>query len=87
LEEILRTHLANYGITVELSKGLIAIDQTGDVINATIAVHKSGQQTEERDIVVTKYLIGTDGAKGAYSLLACTALLSHPFLSIVARSD
>jgi FAD binding domain len=71
----MRSHLAEFGVTVELSKGLVAIEQNADYVHATVAVHKSGTPImEQQETIVAKYLLGTDGAKGegVSSLLSYT---------------
>ncbi|EIN04034.1 hypothetical protein PUNSTDRAFT_77218 [Punctularia strigosozonata HHB-11173 SS5] len=82
LEKVIRAHLEKYGVTVELNKGLIAIEQDADVVTATIAIHRSGVPTEEREVVVAKYLIGADGAKGS-----CRKLLGFTFGGETRDSD
>lgn len=64
LEGILRSHLDKHGVAVELSRGLVAIEQFADTLTATIAVHEAGQPTEEQETLTCKYLIGADGARG-----------------------
>jgi 2-polyprenyl-6-methoxyphenol hydroxylase-like FAD-dependent oxidoreductase len=68
LEGVMRTHLTKYGITVELGKCLVALEQDADCVTATITVNESGQD-EKRETVNAKYLVGTDGAKGNKFLL------------------
>ncbi|TFY76138.1 hypothetical protein EWM64_g7872 [Hericium alpestre] len=55
---ILRDHLKEFGVKVELSTELLTIEQGADSVTATIA--KEG--AEEK--VTAKYVIGADGAKG-----------------------
>lgn len=66
LEEIIRDKLAEYGISVELSKALTAIEQKegDDVVIATVTTCKNGELTEESENVSARYIIGADGAKG-----------------------
>ncbi|KAJ8518264.1 hypothetical protein ONZ45_g4623 [Pleurotus djamor] len=64
LENVLRQHLAKHRVSVELSRGLIAINQTEDAVEATIATFKDGNQTDQVEKITVKYLIGSDGAKG-----------------------
>lgn len=72
LEEVMRTHLQNLGVTVELQKGLVALEQNDKTITATLAAFKHGQPTDLQENVVCKYLIGADGAKGRfYSRRSC----------------
>ncbi|KAJ6625003.1 FAD binding domain-containing protein [Mycena sp. CBHHK59/15] len=60
LEEIIRKHLAQYDITVELGQELTRMRQTGDAVVATIRNHKSGETHE----ITADYLVGADGARG-----------------------
>jgi 2-polyprenyl-6-methoxyphenol hydroxylase-like FAD-dependent oxidoreductase len=62
-EEIIRTHLAKYGIVVELGKALIDIDQDANTVTATVAV-KQPDGTEKQEMIIAQYLVGSDGAKG-----------------------
>jgi 2-polyprenyl-6-methoxyphenol hydroxylase-like FAD-dependent oxidoreductase len=63
LEEIMRTHLAKYGIMVELGTCLVALEQDTNCVTATITINRPGQ-TETRETVTADYLVGADGAKG-----------------------
>ncbi|PBK78579.1 hypothetical protein ARMSODRAFT_947517 [Armillaria solidipes] len=65
LEGVLRDHLAKYGVSVELSKGLVAIKQDATTVTATLAVFRNGVPTDEKEEAVAQYLIGSDGAKGS----------------------
>ena len=60
----MRTHLAKYGITVELGKCLVALEQDADCVTATIAANESVQD-EKRETIIAKYLVGADCAKGS----------------------
>ena len=64
LEDILKKHLARYSVAVEYGKGLVGIEQTPDVITATVATFENGKETEGKELVTAQYLIGADGAKG-----------------------
>ncbi|KAK0441953.1 FAD binding domain-containing protein [Armillaria borealis] len=64
LEGVLRDHLAKYGVSVELNKGIVAIKQDATIVTATLAVFRNGVPTDEKEEVVAQYLIGSDGAKG-----------------------
>ncbi|KAJ3558060.1 hypothetical protein NM688_g1138 [Phlebia brevispora] len=64
LEAIMRDHLAKYGISVEMSKGLVNVEQDKDGVTATLAVFKNGQSTAVQETVICQYLVGADGAKG-----------------------
>jgi 2-polyprenyl-6-methoxyphenol hydroxylase-like FAD-dependent oxidoreductase len=68
LESIIRAHLVKYGITVELGKCLVALEQDADSVIATITVNECGQD-EKCEIVTAKYIVGSDGAKGNKDLL------------------
>ena len=64
LEDILKKHIARYGVAVEYGKGLVGIEQTADVVTATVATFENGKETEDKELVTAQYLIGADGAKG-----------------------
>jgi len=59
----MRTHLAKYGIMVELGTCLVALEQDTNCVTATITINRPGQ-TETRETVTADYLVGADGAKG-----------------------
>ncbi|TCD63214.1 hypothetical protein EIP91_005826 [Steccherinum ochraceum] len=65
LEAALRARLTDYGIHVELGKGLTAIEQDDDGVTATLAAFKNKEETREKEVVKAKYLLGCDGARGA----------------------
>ncbi len=54
LEGVLRKQLAKYGVSVELNRGLVALEQNTDAVTATVAVHQGGQPTDEKETVVAK---------------------------------
>ncbi|KAJ7680011.1 FAD binding domain-containing protein [Mycena rosella] len=60
LEEIIRAHLARYGVTVERSRELVEIKQDSDGVTATIIYTQTGGKEEVR----VEYLVGADGARG-----------------------
>jgi 2-polyprenyl-6-methoxyphenol hydroxylase-like FAD-dependent oxidoreductase len=62
-EEIIRTHLAKYGVVVELGKTLVGIDQDANNVTATV-ITKQQNETEMQETIVAQYLVGSDGAKG-----------------------
>jgi hypothetical protein len=53
LESVMRTHLVKYGITVELGKCLVALEQDADCVTATITANESVQD-EKRETVIVK---------------------------------
>ncbi|KAK0228928.1 FAD binding domain-containing protein [Armillaria fumosa] len=63
LEGVLRDHLAKHGVSVELNKGLVVIEQDAATVTAAVAVFRNGVLTDEKEEVVAQYLIGSDGAK------------------------
>ncbi|KIM91474.1 hypothetical protein PILCRDRAFT_655 [Piloderma croceum F 1598] len=63
LEGVMRIHLAKYGVTVELGKCLVGLEQDTGCATATIIVNESGQD-EKCETVIVKYLVGADGAEG-----------------------
>jgi 2-polyprenyl-6-methoxyphenol hydroxylase-like FAD-dependent oxidoreductase len=60
----MRAHLAKYDISVELSTGLVGIEQTADQVTATLESFADGQPTGRREILTCRYLVGADGARG-----------------------
>ncbi|KAJ6542794.1 FAD binding domain-containing protein [Mycena capillaripes] len=60
LEGIIRKHLNQYNIIVELGQELVGFQQNEDAVVTTILDHKTGENSE----VAASYLIGADGAKG-----------------------
>ncbi|KAK0501643.1 FAD binding domain-containing protein [Armillaria luteobubalina] len=59
-EEVLREHLARYGVTVELGTELISFEQFPDRVISRIIKTLNGQQFEE--CFDSQWLIGTEGA-------------------------
>ncbi|KDQ34081.1 hypothetical protein PLEOSDRAFT_21091, partial [Pleurotus ostreatus PC15] len=69
LESVLRQHLSQHRISVELGRGLTALEQNDDAVVASVTTFKDGQPTGEVEKVSVKYLIGSDGAKGIFEKL------------------
>ncbi|KAF9017773.1 hypothetical protein BDZ89DRAFT_960743, partial [Hymenopellis radicata] len=65
LEDVLRAHLAKYGVAVECGKGLVAVTQDVESVAATLATFKDGEPLDDTETVVARYLIGADGGRGA----------------------
>ncbi|KAF9456365.1 FAD binding domain-containing protein [Collybia nuda] len=61
IERILRAEIEKCGAAVELGKELIDIQQTDGSVVATVVNHQTGK----KEVINAKYLIGSDGAKGA----------------------
>ncbi|PBK99861.1 hypothetical protein ARMGADRAFT_1008343 [Armillaria gallica] len=59
-EEILREHLARYGVTVELGTELVSFEQLPDRVVSRVVKTRDGQQSEES--VESQWLIGAEGA-------------------------
>ncbi|KAK0489261.1 FAD binding domain-containing protein [Armillaria novae-zelandiae] len=59
-EEVLREHLAGYGVTVELGAELVSFEQFPDRIVSRTIKTLNGRQLEE--YIDSQWLIGTDGA-------------------------
>lgn len=74
LENILRKHLAKYGIIVELRKNLVAISQDADNLTATVTSSAPGS-TETRETIIAQYLVGADGARGASPMVSSAYFL------------
>ncbi|KAK0196703.1 FAD-binding monooxygenase [Armillaria mellea] len=64
LEGILRDHLVKYGVSVELNKGLVAVEQDPTAVTVTVAIFRNGVPTNGKEEIVAQYLIRSDGAKG-----------------------
>ncbi|KAJ7471056.1 FAD binding domain-containing protein [Mycena latifolia] len=60
LEEIMRAHLARYGVTVDRARELVGIQQESEGVVATVL----DTQTGGREDVRVEYLVGADGARG-----------------------
>lgn len=61
-EEILRTHIASYGLHVELHTELIGLEQDAEGVTAHLIRGEDGLEIHED--VRTPFVIGADGAKG-----------------------
>ncbi len=79
-EEILREHLARYGVTVELGTELVSFEQFPDRVVSRVVKTRDGQQTEES--VESQWLIG---AEGAHSVVRKT--LGLTFLGETRKGD
>ncbi|KAK0196718.1 FAD binding domain-containing protein, partial [Armillaria mellea] len=64
LEGIIHDHLSKYGISTELNKGLVAIEQDPTDVTVTVAIFRNGVPTNGKEEIVAQYLIRSDGAKG-----------------------
>ena len=63
-EDVLRDHLAKFGVHVELSTELVSLEQ--DNKGVTVALKKTGADgSETMESVRAAYVIGADGARGA----------------------
>ncbi|KAJ6482979.1 FAD binding domain-containing protein [Mycena vitilis] len=60
LEGVIRKHLCQHSIDVELGQELVGFQQNEDAVVATILDHKTSKLYE----LTAKYLVGADGAKG-----------------------
>ncbi|KAK0202493.1 FAD binding domain-containing protein [Desarmillaria ectypa] len=79
-EEVLREHLARYGVTVQLATELVSFEQSPDrVVSRVIKTH-NGQQFEE--FIESQWLIG---AEGAHSVVRKT--LGLTFLGETRKGD
>ena len=58
---ILRAHLKALGVQVELDTEMVTYEQDDTGVTATLKIH------EREDKVRSKFLLGTDGAKGTSS--------------------
>lgn len=62
IEGILRSHLEQYGCSVELGTELESFADDGERVLAKLVKRKNGKEVFET--FEASYLIGTDGAKG-----------------------
>lgn len=79
-EQILREHLAKYGVTVELGTELVSFEQFPDHVVSRVIKTYSGQQSEES--IDCQWLIG---AEGAHSVVRKT--LGLTFLGETRKGD
>ncbi|PBK99860.1 hypothetical protein ARMGADRAFT_1074700 [Armillaria gallica] len=79
-EEVLREHLARYGVTVELGTELVSFEQFPDRVMSRIIRTRDGQQTEES--VESQWIVG---AEGAHSVVRKT--LGLTFLGETRKGD
>ncbi|KAI0635066.1 FAD binding domain-containing protein [Trametes polyzona] len=63
LEGILRNHLAELGVQVELATELVSFEQDADGVTA-ILKHADGTENETTETFRAAYVIGADGARG-----------------------
>ena len=64
LESTFRDKLAEYGVHVELGKGLSALEQDGESVTATVVSYNNKEPDGKEEVIKTKYLLGCDGARG-----------------------
>jgi putative polyketide hydroxylase len=57
---VLRGHLSDLGLLVELQTELIAIEQDADKVTATLINHSNGR----KEVVPALYVVGADGGRG-----------------------
>lgn len=62
-EEIFRSHIEKYGVSVELNTELVSLDQDVDGVTAHV-VRRDDDGKEVKESIRTPFLIGADGAKG-----------------------
>ncbi|PBK69100.1 hypothetical protein ARMSODRAFT_1004391 [Armillaria solidipes] len=79
-EEVLREHLARYGVTVELGTELVSFEQFPDRVVSRVIKTRDGQQTEES--VESQWIVG---AEGAHSVMRKT--LGLTFLGETRKGD
>lgn len=65
-EEILRAHIAKYGIHVELGTELVGFEQDEDGVTVHLRKTALGQDTTEAEDFRTPFLIAGDGAKSTH---------------------
>ncbi|KAJ7343471.1 hypothetical protein DFH08DRAFT_962570 [Mycena albidolilacea] len=63
LEDILRSHLAKHGVSVDVGKALVAIEQDSDSLTATVCIQNDGKPIDEKETIVGEFLLGADGAQ------------------------
>ena len=72
-EEILRAHLAQHDVHVEMNTELVSFEQTADGVTANLVKRNGSEETQET--VTTGWLVGADGAHSAYFHMNCRASL------------
>ena len=65
LVRVLTSHLERFGVKVELSRGLVDLEQKEDRVVATVSKFEHGSPTSETTRIECRYLVGADGARGA----------------------
>lgn len=65
-EEIFRSHIEKYGVSVELNTELVSLEQDADGVTAQI-VRRDEDGKEVKESIRTPFLIGADGARGLLS--------------------
>ncbi|KAJ7657824.1 hypothetical protein DFH06DRAFT_1327883 [Mycena polygramma] len=73
LEGVIRKHLGQYNIAIELGQELVGFQQNEDAVVATILDHKTSKTYE----ITAKYLVGADGAKEHPVNDECRVLALH----------
>lgn len=62
-ENVMRAHLATYGVSVELGTEIVGLKQFDDHVEATIKKTVDGKETIETNSY--RWLVGADGGKSA----------------------
>ncbi|EKM55838.1 uncharacterized protein PHACADRAFT_209358 [Phanerochaete carnosa HHB-10118-sp] len=65
LVRIFAAQLERHGVKVELSTGLVDLEQKEDRVIATTAIFQDSLLTGNTELIECQYLVGADGAKGA----------------------
>ena len=64
-EDILREHLARFGVHVELNTELEDFEQGTEGVTAHL-IKRDGER-EIKEVIKVEYLVGAEGAKSAYT--------------------
>lgn len=65
-EKVLRTHLARLGCEVEFGMELVSFQQDDGGVQAHVTKKRGGENVAE--VVRCRWLVGTDGARGNFSV-------------------
>ena len=64
---ILRKHLKEYGVSVELGTELVSFEQDETGVDVTLKTEKDGVVSEDK--IRTSFVLGSDGAKSMFRCL------------------
>jgi hypothetical protein len=72
LEDVMRRHLLDrFGVSVELGTELVHLEQSDDIVTASLEKHTAGSNDVEKECVQFAYLVGANGGKSGSYLDYC----------------